>query len=153
MAETIATPMLDALFASIETGDLEAVQRILAESGGVNAKDRHGNTPLIRAAALGNDRMVTLLIKAGAHVNARNGEGQTALIAAADYSRHPGNLQMEGYETIIERLLEAGADPAIRDHAGRNAYDLARPSIKMKIESYLKSRMETQPAMTMPETP
>ena len=149
MADTI--PTLDTLFTAIEINDEETVRHLIAGGIDINGKDRYGNTPLIHAAAYGNDRIVMLLLEAGADVHARNGEGQTVLIAAADYSRHPGNLQIEGYETIVERLLEAGADPSARDHAGRSAFDLARPSIKKKIESYLKSRMETQPAMAVPE--
>jgi hypothetical protein len=42
-------------------------------------KDKHGNTPLIRAAARGNDYAVERLLQFGADSTATNKQGDTAL--------------------------------------------------------------------------
>src|SRR5215467_9012288 len=56
-------------------GDLRA----LIESQDVNAKDSRGATPLMYAAAFGNDRQMKLLLESGADVKA---PGDTTMIAA-----------------------------------------------------------------------
>jgi len=45
----------------------------------IEVKDKHGNTPLIRAAGAGNNYAVEKLLKFGADINAINNEGYTAL--------------------------------------------------------------------------
>ncbi len=45
----------------------------------IEVKDKHGNSPLIRAAGARNNYAVRRLLKFGAHINAINHEGYTAL--------------------------------------------------------------------------
>lgn len=49
--------------------------------------------------------MVQLLLAHGAQINARNAEGMSALMWAAWTSR----------TTVVEQLLEAGANPHLKD--------------------------------------
>ena len=51
-----------------------------------------------------------------AYIQGRDHEGQTALFAAAE----------SGWDKVTKRLLERGADPTLRDAAGKTALDYAR---------------------------
>lgn len=67
------------------------------------------------AAEGDSPEIVTLLIKAGADLNTRNNDGETALIAAVK----------RGHVETTRLLLMAGADVKIRDAEGRSALDWA----------------------------
>jgi hypothetical protein len=54
--------------------------------------------------------------KLTAYVYNRENEGKTALFAAAEF----------GWDKVVKHLLDRGADPAVRDAAGRTALDYAR---------------------------
>jgi ankyrin repeat protein len=77
--------------------------------------NKHGlgyrNTPLIEAAAYGTTQTVSLLLAAGAAVNATNLNGATAFHRA----RTPEIAQM---------LITAGADPNLRDTQGETPVDI-----------------------------
>jgi len=59
--------------------------------------------------------MVDLLVGAGADVNARAGDGFSALLHAASL----------GCRKVCEHLLSLGADPTVRNGHGFAAWDLA----------------------------
>jgi hypothetical protein len=69
----------------------------------VDARDRSGQTALIRAAGKGDTATVNALIHAGANVNLADDTGQTALIAAS--------TRLD----TLRALIKAGADLNIRD--------------------------------------
>ena len=75
---------------------------------------RAGEQRSRRSRARGN---LDLLLRAGADPNARDRDGGTPLHAAA---RHGG------YPAMVEQLLDAGADSAASDNAGRRPADYAR---------------------------
>jgi len=58
---------------------------------------------------------VKALLSEGADVNVRNNSGQTPLILAI----------VSGQDHLLTLLLEAGADPSLRDHTQLNAVDWA----------------------------
>lgn len=58
----------------------------------------------------------TRTAKLVAYVQGRDHEGQTALFAAAE----------SGWDKVVKHLLDRGADPAVRDAAGKTALDYAR---------------------------
>jgi ankyrin repeat protein len=64
----------------------------------------------------GYDAIAASLLAAGAHVDARNAAGQTALMMAALFDRH----------AIVNRLIAHGADPLLTDAAGNSAVSVAR---------------------------
>jgi ankyrin repeat protein len=69
-------------------------------------------SPALHMAVLeGDPRMVTLLLDAGADINARNRRGETALIIAA----------YVGAEEVSRVLLARGADATLKDGEGRTA--------------------------------
>jgi ankyrin repeat protein len=55
---------------------------LLAAKADVNALDEDGNTPLHAVARAGLHDCVSLLIEAGAMIEARNGDNQTPLLCA-----------------------------------------------------------------------
>ena len=57
---------------------LERVQHFLARGVEVNSRDRSGTTALMRASMSGGPKVVNLLLKKGADVNAKNKDGWTA---------------------------------------------------------------------------
>jgi ankyrin repeat protein len=77
--------------------------RILIELGAkVNAKDNHGSTALMVAAANNaSESTIDLLLDLGADINAQDKAGGTALTAAA----------FCGKEKAVAQLLKRGADP------------------------------------------
>jgi hypothetical protein len=74
----------------------------------VNAKDRHGHTPLIAAAKEGQKDFVLDLLHRGADLTSTSAKGKTALHYAA----------ANGHTEIVEMLIKKGSDVDARDSAG-----------------------------------
>lgn len=91
-------------FTAVKAGDLSSVASMLTESPDlVHARDREESTPLHWAAWKGHAEIVTLLLDAGADIQAHNSNfhwGTTPLHAAA----HGNNKR------AAEVLIERGAD-------------------------------------------
>jgi quinoprotein dehydrogenase-associated probable ABC transporter substrate-binding protein len=121
---------------AIESGKLLAAKALIEIGASVNvAAGTDRVTPLMVAASLlaigeqakeierrqglRSTDIATALIERGAKVDARNAHGVTALMIAAAR----GNIPMLGL------LLEAGADPNLKSHAGKNAIDIARENL------------------------
>lgn len=93
-------PETDALFVAARSGNADTVKALLAsQKADVNATDDRGNTPLIEAARLGHDDVVTALLIAHADVNKKNEQGQTALTLAAQ----------NNHDQTVKVLTTAGA--------------------------------------------
>ena len=102
------------------------VIRSLLEGGADkdSRQDLLGNTPLIFAAGMvTNPSIVQTLIDAGSRLNARRNDGVTALMEAAT-----NNQSSE----VLIILLDAGADPYVRDIQGRTAWDLVQENNILK---------------------
>ena len=114
------------------SGNLRAVQMLLAKGANVNAVSRpvmglpvkngaseFGSlTALIMAAPFGPPELIKTLLDAGADVNAKDVRGMTPLmLSVATDHQDPA---------IIRMLLEHGADPNIKSKLGETAVDWAR---------------------------
>jgi 26S proteasome non-ATPase regulatory subunit 10 len=86
----------------------------------VNVVDKHGYTPLMRAAQKGNNDCLKLLLDNGALCNLRNRQGDTALHLACEM----------GYRETVEILLAAGIDASILNEEGYRARDLLAPQLQ-----------------------
>ncbi len=75
-----------------------------------------GWTPLHYAASGAESDAVDLLVRRGARLDARSPNGTTPLMMAARY----------GSESSVKRLLEAGADPRLRNQQDLDAAGFAR---------------------------
>ena len=71
---------------------------------------------LTQAVSSGDEGAVSALLANGANVNERTSGGQTPLILATIF----------GHTHLLPLLLEAGADPHLRDNLGLNAIDWAQ---------------------------
>src|SRR3984885_1000888 len=100
---------------------LDIVKRLLARNIDVNA--RYSNDLTLLMWASGPDekapetqavKIASYLLDAGAHVDDRDDRGRTALMIAAE----------GGHAEIADLLLKRGADPALKDKAGKRAADL-----------------------------
>jgi uncharacterized protein len=99
----------------------DAVTRLLARKVDINA--RYPNDLTLLMWACGPDdaapeaqaiKIVQQLLDAGAHIDDRDARGRTALMIAAEGGR----------SGIANVLLARGADPSLKDKAGKRAVDL-----------------------------
>jgi uncharacterized protein len=104
---------------------LEIVKRLLARDIDVNARYANDLTLLMWAAGADEKvsegdalKVVTHLLEVGAHIDERDARGRTALMIAAEGGR----------ADIANLLLERGADPSLKDNAGKRAADLTTMS-------------------------
>jgi ankyrin repeat protein len=97
------------------------VKRLLARNIDLNA--RYSNDLTLLMWASGPDekapeaqaiKVVSYLLDAGAHIDDRDARGRTALMIAAE----------GGHAEIANLLLARGADPSLKDKAGKLAADL-----------------------------
>ncbi len=102
-------------------GRLDVVKRLLARSIDVNARYRNDLTLLMWASGADEKvadaeavKVVTHLLDGGAHIDDRDDRGRTALMIAAEGGR----------ADVAALLLARGADPSLRDKAGKRAADL-----------------------------
>ena len=72
--------------------------------------------PLTQAVTSGDERAVRALLTDGADVNESTSGGQTALILAVIF----------GHTNLVRILVNAGADPHLRDNLGLNAIEWAK---------------------------
>jgi ankyrin repeat protein len=99
----------------------DIVKRLLARNIDVNA--RYSNDLTLLMWTSGPDEgvpeaqattIVSYLLDAGAHIDDRDNRGRTALMIAAE----------GGHADIAGLLLARGADPSLKDRAGKRAADL-----------------------------
>jgi uncharacterized protein len=93
-------------------GQLPVVRQLIALGGDVN---KPGWTPLHYAATRGHVDIINLLLENHAYIDASSPNGSTPLMMAALY----------GTAQAVKVLLEAGADPMIKNGLGLTAIDFA----------------------------
>lgn len=94
------------------------------------------SVPLTQAVTSGDAAAVTAVLADGADVNERTGGGQTPLILATIF----------GHTHLISLLLDAGADPQLRDNLGLNAVDWAQRRGATEALDVLSGRTGTTPS-------
>ncbi len=155
-----------AWFGILQAGTAQDVQAALDNGADANAR-RGGVTPLMSAANINPDpEVITVLLTAGAELEARDlyGPGATALIWAAAYNPNPqvtaallqAGADLNARDTansrtaliwaalatknpeIVTVLLKAGADVKAKDKTGYTAFDYAKYNEKLKGTDVLK---------------
>ncbi|MFF2314850.1 ankyrin repeat domain-containing protein [Arthrobacter sp. NPDC058097] len=107
------------LYAGAE-GFNEILRLTVANGADVRSTNRFGGTALIPASEHGHVETVRILIAAGVPVNHVNKLGWTAMQEAI-LLNNGGPRQQD----VVRQLLDAGADPDIRDPQGRTALENA----------------------------
>jgi len=94
------------------SGDLILSRLLIQKNADVN---KPGWTPLHYAATNGHVDVMTLLLDENAYIDAASPNGTTPLMMAAHY----------GTPSTVKLLLEAGADPLLKNDQGLSALDFA----------------------------
>ena len=120
---------LTPLHGAAESNENAAViEFLLAAGADVNARNQYGITPSHSVWFNDNPEVIQALLAGGADPNARAEDGDTPLHRAA--------AQLFGDEShagaAIEALLDAGADAATRNAAGKTPWDLAQENEALK---------------------
>jgi ankyrin repeat protein len=128
-----STPLLRAA----RSGDTAAMKLLIERGALVDLPQVAGATPLMVAVGLGASPTDTrgkfrteldaidaaqVLLDAGADVNARDGNGRTALHAAA----------AQGFNDVVKLLAARGADLAAKDTEGNTAIDAANGKLRAR---------------------
>lgn len=74
------------LHTAAANGNLELIREKLADGAHINALDRDGFSPLMRAVLAGHLEIMDLLLTSGADVNQPGEDGNTALYLAAAWT-------------------------------------------------------------------
>ncbi len=122
------------LYAGAE-GFNEVLQLTLAAGADVRSTNRFGGTALIPASEHGHVETVRILIAAGVPVNHVNKLGWTAMQEAILL-----NNGGPGQQEVVRQLLDAGADPGIRDPQGRTALENAERLGFAEIAALIRER-------------
>ncbi len=129
---------------------------LLGNGANVHHTDASGSTALIIAARVCEPEHIRLLLAHGADANARDHAGHTPLISALLPLKEKVRLAFllkeeetdqrtfehltrmlrkhARTEQTIRLLLEAGADPTLRDDSGRSALDYATPELRALLQ-------------------
>lgn len=112
-------------------GLTEICLKLIAKGADVN---KPGWAPLHYAATHGHLAVITLLLDNDAYIDAASPNGTTPLMMAAHY----------GTPSAVKLLLEAGADPMLKNEQGLSAIDFAhranRPEVAEIIAAFIRGR-------------
>ena len=112
-------------------GLTEVCQQLIAKEADVN---KPGWAPLHYAATNGHLAVISLLLDNHAYIDAASPNGSTPLMMAAHY----------GTAAAVKLLLEAGADPLLRNVQGLSAIDFAHRGNRLDsaeiIAAFIRSR-------------
>jgi len=97
----------------------DAVKALIGAGADVNVKGKGGLTPMLSAAMGDNPYTIKVLAQAKADVNAKFGTSQMTplMIASSAFSKESVDA--------VKALLEAGADPKLKNSKGETASDIA----------------------------
>jgi uncharacterized protein len=105
---------------AVHRGCVSRLQQLLTSGADIDARDEHGQTALMIAAAGGHSEIVEWLVERGAALDHTAKYGLSALMLAV----------VRGRSDVVRKLTDAGANPDLRGtgapgFAGKTALDLA----------------------------
>ncbi|XP_036378498.1 fibronectin type 3 and ankyrin repeat domains protein 1 isoform X2 [Megalops cyprinoides] len=113
-------------------GHLPVLMYMIQDGCEVDARDSVSFwTPLMRVSAVsGNPAVASLLIRAGADVNARDKDGKTPLMVAV----------LNNHEPLVQLLLGNGADPHVKNEFGSGVTEMAKAFGRQNIIHLLEGK-------------
>jgi ankyrin repeat protein len=129
MTESRIDPEL--VFEAIRNNDVAAFESYLKQGTDTEARNGSTNTMLLFTCVLGKAHMSSLLVKAGANVNAQGHNKMSPLMMAMSF----------GMNKLAEELLEKNADSALTDMHGNTALDHAKASDNLAGATLLLKRL------------
>ena len=160
------------LIRAAKANDAGAVAELIRAGGNVNAKDAIQDSAFLYAGAEGFNEVLRLTLAAGADVRSTNRFGGTALIPASEHGHvdtvkiliaagvpvnHVNNLGWTAMQEaillnnggprqqeVVRQLLDAGADPGIRDPQGRTALENAERLGFAEMAALIRERDQTR---------
>jgi len=152
------------IFEAIEKNNYDKVKTILENNGDANVQDALRNTPMHMAAFWGRERIIDLLVSHGGKVDAINEAGRSPLYSAVE-ADHPSAVKallkngadvnaryqrdrmtvlhlaaLDGHFETAEALLEGGANPKIKDAAGKRPVNYAKAQKDKILVKLLKDK-------------
>jgi ankyrin repeat protein len=119
---------------AIMNNDIQSLLKFLSDKGDINARTYLGNTALTAAASVCQQDMVSQLLAHNANINARNNEGDTALIIVSRTKAENARCQ-----STVSQLLDHKADINIRGRSGQTALLVAIENSNLPVISKLLS--------------
>jgi ankyrin repeat protein len=139
-------PLFGAVYNCAEAENRDKIVNLLIEHGAaIDAETPWGASPLMAAAWRGIENLINLFLERGADPNRQTrNDGQTALTYAAHYFKYDAFEEQRQQRAlrVVERLLEAGADPAVRNKEGESAFDIASGGKSSLVADCIKRFME-----------
>lgn len=144
-----ASQNIDLLFDAALDGNIETVKQFIENGFDVNQPSPDEESLLMLAGFNGHTALCKYLIKSGAHIEARESNGRTALMFAStgpfpetvklllQNEANPNSIDRlehftplmhaaaEGHFEVVKILLDNGADPSLKDVDGDTAESFA----------------------------
>ncbi len=117
---------LTALDCAVLNNHLAMVKFLLKNGASLNPVN-HSSPPLVVATDIDHVKIMRMLLKAGAHVNAHYDDGTTALM----------NAVRREDPIAVKLLLDSKADKYLKNRHGESALSIARRMKSQKIRSFL----------------
>lgn len=102
-----------------------------------NVADGQGETPLMRAAWLGNAPVISALAEAGARLDTQALSGGTAL--------HHAYAGSTAAQPVVDQLVALGANPSALDRSGQSPSDWASQAVSREAGQDLLTRAAKPP--------
>ncbi|XP_014769356.1 fibronectin type 3 and ankyrin repeat domains protein 1 isoform X1 [Octopus bimaculoides] len=121
---------------AVDSCDSDLIEWMIRNGADVNIQDKNAHwTPLMRCASLNGNKLIALtLIRNGADIDLRDIDGKTCLMIAV----------INGYQKLVDVLLDNNANIVIYNKNGHTAYELAMSLEKDSIIESLMKFMKKQ---------
>ena len=157
---------MTALMKAVNKNDSAAVYQLIQQGTDVNELDANQDAPLVMAAYKGYDKIVRMLLEAGADVRAVDPGMKATALHAASYAGRTEAARVlieygididkqgpyNGYTAlhdaiwqnnveVVKVLLEAGADLTLTSHDGKTPLDFAKARHHQEIVALIERKL------------